>query len=141
MDFDGFSRTLVGEAGDAIILCDAEGVIRFWNRSAERIFGYPRRDAIGQSLDIIIPENLRERHWKGYAEMMRTGRSKYGEGDTLAVPALRADGQRISIEFTVLPLRDGEGSTQGIAAILRDVTKRFEEMKALRARARQERSE
>lgn len=141
MDFDGFSRTLVDEAGDAIILCDAEGVIRFWNRSAERIFGYPRRDAIGQSLDIIIPENQRERHWKGYAEMMRTGRSKYGEGDTLAVPALRADGQRISIEFTVLPLTDGEGSTQGIAAILRDVTKRFEEMKALRARARKERSE
>lgn len=136
MNVEDFYRTLVHEAGDAIILCDAQGTIQFWNRSAERIFGYTRRDALGQSLDIIIPENLRERHWRGYAEMMRTGRSKYGEGDTLAVPALRADGRRISIEFTVLPLRDAEGVIRGIAAILRDVTSRFEEMKALQQRLR-----
>lgn len=125
MNADDFYRTLTHEAGDAIILCDAQGTIQFWNRSAERTFGYTSHDALGQSLDIIIPENLRERHWRGYAEMLRTGRSKYGEGDTLAVPALRADGRRISIEFTVLPLRDGEGVIRGIAAILRDVTRRF----------------
>jgi PAS domain S-box-containing protein len=133
-DFDAerFCQTLVREMPDAVIYADGEGVIRFWNAGAERIFGFAAGEAIGQSLDIIIPENLRARHWTGFNETMRTGNSRYGAGDILAVPALRKDGTRISIEFTVLPFRDPAGRMLGIAAVLRDVTKRFEEIRALR---------
>jgi PAS domain S-box-containing protein len=132
LDTERFCRTLVREVADAIVYADAEGRIRFWNRGAERIFGFDEGEALGQSLDLIIPQRLRARHWAGYAQTMRTGKTRYGSGELLAVPALRKDGSQISIEFTVLPFRDERGGMLGIAAILRDVTKRFEETKALR---------
>ena len=131
-DFERFYRTLADEAADAVIYADGEGIIRFWNAGAERIFGFSEAEALGKSLDIIIPEQLRARHSAGFEETMRTGQTCYGAGDILAVPALRKDGSRISIEFTVLPFHDDAGRMLGIAAILRDVTKRFEEMKSLR---------
>lgn len=131
-DVDRFCRILVREASDAVIYADAQGRIAFWNKGAERIFGFSEAEALGGSLDIIIPENLRKRHWDGYDETMRTGKTRYGAGDLLAVPALRKDGARISVEFTILPFHDEAGRMVGIAAILRDVTTRFEEMKALR---------
>jgi len=127
--------TLVRESGDAIIVCDAEGAIRFWNRSAERIFGFAEADALGRSLDIIIPPTLRARHDAGYARTMRTGTSRYGAGDLLAVPALHSDGRRLSIEFTITPIRGSAGEMQGIAAIIRDATARFEELRRLRRQA------
>ena len=131
-DVDRFCRTLAREAPDAIVYADADGAIAFWNTGAERIFGFPEAEALGQSLDIIIPGNLRQRHWDGYRATMRTGKTRYGAGDLLAVPALRRDGARISVEFTILPFHDDAGRMIGIAAILRDVTKRFEELKVLR---------
>jgi PAS domain S-box-containing protein len=134
-DIDRFYRTLVHETSDAIIYADSEGRIDFWNKGAERIFGFAASEAIGKSLDIIIPEALRKRHWDGYGETVRTGKTRYGAGALLAVPAVRKDGVRISVEFTILPFRDQHGSILGIAAILRDVTKQFEEMKALRKEA------
>ena len=91
--------------------------------------------SMGKPLDIIIPENLRKRHWDGYEETVRTGKTRYGAGDLLAVPALRKDGTRISVEFTIVPFRDRRGRILGIAATLRDVTKQFEEMKVLRKEA------
>jgi PAS domain S-box-containing protein len=127
-----FSEMLVRDMPDAVVFADAEGTIRFWNRGAERIFGFAEAEALGRSLDIIIPENLRQRHWEGYRETMRTGRSRYGAGDVLAVPGLRKDGSRVSIEFTIVPFRDEGGRMAGIAAVLRDVTERFEELKSLR---------
>lgn len=136
-DVDRFYRNLARETPDAIVYADAEGMIAFWNKGAERIFGFTEAEAVGKSLDIIIPNALRERHWTGYAETVRSGKTRYGAGDLLAVPALRKDGARISVEFTILPFRDRLGRILGIAATLRDVTKRFEEMKALRAAARQ----
>ena len=117
---------------DAIVAADKDGIIRFWNPGAERIFGHTSGDAIGQSLDIIIPEPLRARHWRGYRQVMATGESRYGHGDVLAVPGIRKDGGRISLEFTIVPLRDETGQTIGMAAVMRDVTARFEEMRALR---------
>jgi PAS domain S-box-containing protein len=131
-DFDRFCQVLAQEAPDAVIYADGEGIIRFWNTGAERIFGFSEAEATGKSLDMIIPQSLRARHWAGFTRTMQTGETRYGAGDILAVPALRKDGTRISIEFTVLPFRDDAGHIVGIAAILRDVTKRFEEMKALR---------
>lgn len=129
---DGQLAALVRACGDAVLLCDAEGRIRFWNRAAERIFGDPEVAALGQSLDIIIPERLRDHHWQGYAETMHTGRSKYGPGDLLAVPAVTADGRRISIEFSIAVMREDAGGVTAIGAVIRDVTARFEETRKLR---------
>ncbi len=134
-DVDRFYRTLVREAPDAIVYADAQGTITFWNKGAQRIFGFSELEAVGKSLDIIIPENLRKRHWDGFEETVRTGKTRYGAGDVLAVPALRKDGTRISVEFTILPFPDRTGHILGMAAILRDVTQRFEELKRLRKEA------
>jgi len=133
MDFDvsGFALGLVRQAADAIVYADATGTIRFWNAGAVRIFGFGEAEAVGQPLDLIIPENLRQRHGQGFDHTMRTGESRYGAGDMLAVPALRKDGARISVEFTIVPFRGEDGRMVGIAAILRDVTKRFEQLRAL----------
>lgn len=117
---------------DAIVAADRDGVIRFWNPGAVRIFGYSSEEAVGRSLDLIIPERQRARHWEGYRQVMSTGESRYGHGDLLSVPSIRKDGGRISVEFTIVPLEDAEGRMEGMAAIMRDVTKRFEEVRALR---------
>jgi PAS domain S-box-containing protein len=117
---------------DAIVASDRQGIIQFWNPGAERIFGYTHADAIGQSLDIIIPTRLRERHWQGYRHVMATGESRYSHGDVLAVPGKRKDGADISLEFTIVPLRDDPGQMVGLMAIMRDVTARFEEIRTLR---------
>ena len=129
---DTLAKAVLSTRGDAIIASDEKGAITFWNSGAERIFGFASGEALGQSLDIIIPEQLRERHWVGYREVMGGRKSRYGEGDVLAVPAIRKDGSRISIEFTIAPMYDVNGKMTGMAAILRDVTKRFEELRALK---------
>ncbi len=126
------AEALLATRSDAIIAADRDGVIRFWNPGAERLFGYSRDAALGRSLDLIIPEQLRERHWQGFGRVMATGQSRYGESDVLAVPALRQDGSTISVEFTILPLRDEAGRLIALTALLRDVTKRFEEMRELK---------
>lgn len=126
------AEALLATRSDAIIAADRDGVIRFWNPGAERLFGHSADEALGHSLDLIIPERLRERHWQGYGAVMATGQSRYGESDVLAVPALRKDGAAISVEFTIMPLRDEAGGLIALAALLRDVTKRFEETRALK---------
>jgi len=129
---DDFSRRLVEASPDAIVYADTNGTIRFWNAAATRIFGYEAAEAIGASLDLIIPERLRARHWEGFHAVMGGRASRYGAGALLAVPAIRKDGGQISIEFTILPLHDKGGALTGIAAFLRDATERFEEVRALR---------
>jgi len=130
---DELYRKIVDNSLDAIIASDREGLIRLWNTGAERMFGYSRAEALGESLDLIIPESLRSRHWEGYHKVMAAGVSRY-ESDLLAVPALRKDGSRISVEFTLVPIQDETGRLEGIAAILRDVTERWNRDKATRQR-------
>jgi PAS domain S-box-containing protein len=131
-DPDHFARTLVEGMPDAIVFADASGVIRVWNRGAVRMFGFTAAEAEGQPLDIIIPGSLRERHWHGFHETMRTGQTRYGDGQILAVPAVRKDGTRLSVEFTIVPFTGDDGRISGIAAVMRDVTARFEELRSLR---------
>jgi PAS domain S-box-containing protein len=114
-------------------------VIRFWNRGAIRIFGFTAEEAIGASLDLIIPERLRNRHWDGYERVMASGETRYGAGDLLAVPAVAKGGRQISVEFTIILLQDSERRVSGMAAILRDVTPRFEELRRLRRELAQRR--
>jgi len=133
---DDVARALLSGLADAIVACDRDGIIRFWNPGAARVFGFSAEEAVGRPLDIIIPERLRARHWDGYRAMMTSGQSRYAGGDTLSVPALRKDGAQISVEFTLVALRDTTGAVSGLAAVMRDVTARFEEMKALRRQLR-----
>ena len=117
----------------AFIFADEKGIIRLWNAGAEAMFGYPASGAIGQSMDIIVPEKHRPKHWEGYDRVMATGVTKYGR-EPLAVPATRKDGSRISIEFNIILLRSPEGKVLGSAAVIQDVTARWEKEKASRAR-------
>jgi PAS domain S-box-containing protein len=132
ISFDLVAEAVLRARSDAIIAADHEGTIRFWNPGAERIFGYISKEAIGRSLDLIVPERLRHRHWSGYRRTMQTGKSRYGEGDVLSVPALHKDGTTVSIDFTIAPLKNESGEMIGLVAIMRDVTKRFEEIRELK---------
>jgi PAS domain S-box-containing protein len=130
---DWLAQAIVEGSPDAIVFADREGTIRAWNAAAERMFGYAASEAVGRSLDIIIPENLRARHWTGYQEVMRTGVTRYGT-ELLSVPALRKDGTRLSLEFGVALVRGPDGDLAGIVATLRDVTERWRRDKELRER-------
>jgi PAS domain S-box-containing protein len=131
-DAADFAEALIAGTPDAVIFADTDGTITQWNQGAARIFGHAAAEAIGSSLDLIIPDTLRARHWQGFRETMRTGQTRYGDGQILAVPALRKDGSRLSVEFTIVPFLNPSGRMGGIGAILRDVTTRFEELRALR---------
>jgi PAS domain S-box-containing protein len=124
-------RRIVEDTPDAIIFADQEGRIQLWNSGAEAIFGYRAEEVLGQTLDLIIPENLRARHWEGYRKAMNTGVTRYGR-ELLAVPAIRRDGARISLEFSILLVRDDAGGLLGPVAIIRDVTARWQREKALK---------
>lgn len=120
-------------AGDAIVAAGADGGIVLWNPAAERMFGYTEREAVGRSLDLIIPERFRQRHWDGYRETMRTGHTKYGT-DVLRVPAVHKDGRTLSIAFTVTLMHAPDTGARVIAAIIRDETTRWNEERELRRR-------
>lgn len=127
------SERIIQEAADAIVVADPDGKIKLWNPAAERLFGFPAREAIGQSLDLIIPERHRPRHWAGYNGVMRTGTTHYGI-QVLRVPAIRKDGSRLSIAFTVGLLKGEDGRVEAIFAFLRDDSDRWNTEKTLRQR-------
>lgn len=130
---DKYLGQLLHEAPDAILISDGKGIITFWNRGAELIFGYSAAEAVGQSLDLIIPENLRARHWDGYHRVMATGDTKYKTG-LLSSPGIRKDGSRVSLEFSMVLLRDDNNGMYGCASIMRDVTDRWKKEKELKGR-------
>jgi len=119
--------------GDAVVICDRDGVIRFWNAAAERLFGFAPTEALGSSLDLIIPERLRARHWAGFEKALATGQTRY-EHDVLRVPATHKDGRALSIAFTVGLLFGPQRKVTGLVAVIRDDTKRFAEERDVRKR-------
>ncbi|GGJ07070.1 PAS domain-containing protein [Streptomyces brasiliensis] len=127
------AQAIARESSEAIVVADPDGTILVWNGGAERMFGHTAAEAVGQSLDLIIPEKLRARHGKGYEQTTATGRTKYGD-TLLGVPATHKEGHRLSIEFTVALLRDAGGEIAGISAIMREVSERRATEKALRMR-------
>ena len=133
VNVDKMLQQLLSDAPDAILVADLDGIIRYWNTGAEQIFGYSAAEAIGQSLDLIIPENLRARHWDGYNRVMASGVTKYQTG-MLSSPGARADGSRVSLEFSMVLLRGDDNSMQGCGSVMRDVTARWEREKELKAR-------
>ena len=130
--FAGYQQ-LMDALGDAVIICDRDGVIRSWNTAAEHLFGFTPAEALGSSLDLIIPERLRERHWAGFTRTMATGQTRY-QHDVLRVPAMHKDGRTLSIAFTVGLLLAAQRTVAGLVAVIRDETKRFAEERDLRKR-------
>jgi PAS domain S-box-containing protein len=126
VNFEHFVEAL----GDAVVVADASGAITVWNSAAERLFGFTQAEALGNSLDLIIPERLRERHWAGYERTMTSGETRYAH-DVLRVPAVHKDGRALSIAFTVGLLNGPQGTVTGIVAMIRDETQSFTEKRAL----------
>ena len=133
---DSMLAVALRELADAVVIADAGGTIVFWNDAAERLFGWTASEAIDRTLDLIIPERLRERHWAGYRRTMATGHTSYGNR-LLEVPALDRDGRTLSVAFTVTLLRPiGMTNPNGIVAVLRDETARWQERRELQAEIR-----
>ena len=126
-------KQLVQAIGDAVVAADPGGAIVLWSPAAERLFGHSEQEAMGKSLDLIIPQRQQQRHWDGYHKTMATGQTRYGN-DVLRVPALHKDGRTLSIAFTVALLHSADGKVSAIVAVVRDESKRFEEERQLRKR-------
>jgi PAS domain S-box-containing protein len=126
-------KQLVEAVGDAIVASDAGGAIVLWNPAAQRMFGFTEEEALGKSLDIIIPQRQQQRHWDGYHKTMETGKTRYGN-DVLRVPAVHKDGHGLSIAFTVALLHTSDNKVSAIVAVIRDETARFAEERNLKKR-------
>ena len=124
---------LIDCVGDAVIVADAHEKIVLWNAAATRIFGYSEEEALGNTLDLIVPERQRQKHTEGYSKSMETGTTRYGT-TLLKVPAKHKDGHTLSIAFTVGMLFDEKNQANGVAAVIRDETERFAEERALKKR-------
>ena len=126
-------KTIVAAIGDAVIVSDVAGRVVVWNAAAERLFGWTEAEAMGQRMDMIIPERLRQRHWEGYDKSMQTGQTRYAH-DVLRVPAVDKSGRAMSIAFTVFMLFGPDGKPTACGSVIRDETARFTEERALRKR-------
>jgi len=124
---------LVQAIGDALIVSDVEGRVVVWNAAAERLFGWSAAEALGQRMDMIIPERLRKRHWEGYDKSMQTGQTRYAH-DVLRVPAVDKAGRSMSIAFTVFMLFGPDGKPSACGSVIRDETERFTQDRELRKR-------
>jgi PAS domain S-box-containing protein len=124
---------IVEQAPDAIIFADREGLIRVWNRGAERVFGHIAAEVIGRSLDIIIPERLRRAHWDGFNAALASGRTKY-EGRALTTRSTHKDGSKLYVDLSFALVRDKSGSVVGALAIGRDGTAHRDAQSAMRDR-------
>lgn len=127
-----FSQILDGSP-DAILISDDAGTVRYWNAAAERIFGFSAMEAVGSSVDLIIPERLRARHWAGWRKAMSAGATHYSDGQLLAVPAVTKAGRQVSIEFSIQLIKAADGRIEWVVAVIRDVTERYIREKAMRA--------
>ena len=134
MTDDELSTLIVDQAPDAMIFAGPDGAIRLWNRAATTLFGYSSGEAVGQSLDLIIPERFRESHWRGFERALAEGATKYS-GRALPTRSARKDGTTIYVELTFAILKNASGAAVGALAHARDITERF-----LRERAQRQAS-
>jgi PAS domain S-box-containing protein len=130
-------RRILETSPDAVLVSGHDGLIKAWNEASTRLFGFGEGEAIGRSMDLIIPERLRGRHWQGWDQVMESGVTRYGAGQLLALPATHKDGRTLSVEFSIQLLRDETGTIEWVVAIFRDVTERFQREKALKLRLKE----
>ena len=116
---------------EALIFCDMEGVIRVWNDGAEKVFGWSAAEAVGQSLDLIIPERMRQAHWDGFNQAIARGGVKPGR-TSMITRSLHKSAEFIYVDMSFEMVKDAQGQMLGSMAVARDATKRFNDEKALR---------
>jgi len=116
---------------EALIFCDLEGIIRVWNGGAEKVFGWPAAEAVGQNLDLIIPERMRKAHWDGFNQAIERGGVKPGR-TAMITRSLHKSGEFIYVDMSFEMVKDAQGQMLGSMAVARDATARFTEEKALR---------
>jgi PAS domain S-box-containing protein len=133
----GLPQRILDGSPDAVLVSDRAGKILYWNAASERTFGFTGVEVLGSSMDVIIPERLRGRHWGGWNEVMETGVTRYGAERLLAVPALHKDGRQLSVEFSIQLVPDDAGRIAFVVAVFRDVTERFQREKTLRQRVKE----
>jgi PAS domain S-box-containing protein len=129
------SNLLLEQAPDAIIYADKNGEISYWNEAATRVFGFDASEAMGQNLDIIIPENFRNQHWTGFDRALGEGDTKY-RGQALPTKATHKDGRSFYVELSFSIVKDASGTVVGAMAAARDITERFERDRDLRRKLR-----
>jgi len=117
------AEAILGQSADAIVYADHEGRIGYWNRAAERLFGFTAEQVLGQSLDIMIPEKLREAHWAGYDKAMASGTTVHS-GRAMVTKALRASGEPIYVEMSFAVVDDPGSGRRGSVAIAREAKPR-----------------
>jgi PAS domain S-box-containing protein len=123
------SKLLVEQSPDGVVFADKTGIIRVWNRAAERIFGFVTGNAIGANLNIIIPEQFRDAHWRGFERAINERATKY-VGKSMPTRAVRLDGTQIYVELSFAIVLDSKGDVLGALAHARDITERFEKERA-----------
>lgn len=124
---------ILDQVADAVIYADRSGSVILWNRASVALFGYSSREALGQNLDLIIPEHLRAAHWRGFNAAMANGALKL-EGRPTLTRALHKSGRKLYVEMTFAIVKDDEkGEVLGSVAMARDVTERVERERAARA--------
>lgn len=116
---------------EALIFADLDGIIRFWNPGAETVFGFAAADAVGQSLDLIIPERLRKAHWDGFEKAIVRGGTLPGR-TSMITRSLHQSGEQIYVDMSFAMVKNQAGQMLGSMAVARDATKRFLEEKSLR---------
>lgn len=118
---EAIAQAALAPGPHAIISADREGVILEWNVIAEGIFGHTSNDAIGQTLDLVIPVEERADHWRNYRRVMASGLLNYRPDHILDVEGLRRNGTRVKLDVALLAIRDSTGDLVGITAIMREV--------------------
>ena len=126
-------RDIVAQAPVSIILADREGTIRVWNDASEALFGYAAADVVGKSLDVIIPEHMREAHWEGYDRSLASGTTRYA-GRVMTTRAVHKDGRKLYVDFSFGMLKDAAGNVVGAMAVGRDATERYLAEREMRAK-------
>lgn len=133
---DQLFKGIVDQAPDAVIFADPSGAVTYWNEAAGRVFGFRPDEAVGQRLDIIIPEQFREAHWRGFDRALRDGDTKY-RGQVLPTRASRADGETIYVELSFAIVKGSDGKVQGALAFARDITERWNRDREMRRKLRE----
>jgi len=125
-------RQMIEQMADAVVYSDAAGVIVEWNTAAERLFHFSRADAIGRSLDLIIPERLRAAHWAGFHRAVERRATQHSGAATIT-RALTGDGETIYVDISFALVLDAAGTVIGSLGVARDATLRQQERRELQA--------
>ncbi len=120
---------IIEQAAEAIVYANREGVIERWNAAAAAMFGFSAAEAIGQSLDLMIPEHLRQAHWRGFDAAMASAKTRLG-GHPKLTRGLHKSGQKLYVEMSFALVLDDAGSPLGSVAVARDATERVAREKA-----------